>query len=72
MGAFLLIDGCLDAGDDVGHVVLRDAALGDAVSHQGVNEQLPVIAAFQRFVHVGKRLFAHVLREIEVNLAVIS
>ena len=65
--ALLLAGSCLDARDDVGHVVLRDAALRNAVAHQRIDEQLSVIAAFQRLVNVGKRFLAHVLREIEVN-----
>ena len=66
VGLFLLVDGCLDARDDVGHVVLRDAALGNAVAHQGVNGQFAV-AALERLVQVGQRRFGDVLGEIEVN-----
>ena len=64
---FLLGDDFLDALDDVGHVVLRDAALRDAVAHQRVHGHLAV-ARLQRLVQVGERGLAHVLREIEVNL----
>ena len=66
VGLLFLGNNLLDALDDVGHIVLRDTALGDTVTHQRIDGQLPV-AALERLVQVGQRLLRDVLRIIEVN-----
>ena len=66
VGLLFLGDSLLDALDDVGHIVLRDAALSNTVTHQRIDGQLPV-AALERLVQVGQRLLRDVLRIIEVN-----
>ena len=66
MGLLFFIDDRFDAADNVGHVVRRDAALGDAVAYQRVHSQLSV-SDFQCLVEVSKCFFANVLRVVEIN-----
>ena len=66
VGLLFLGDNLLDALDDVGHIVLRDTALGDTVTHQRIDGQLSV-TALERLVQIGQRLLRDVLRIIEVN-----
>ena len=70
-GAFLLLDDFLELVDDAGHIVLRDAALGDAVAHQRIDGQLAV-SCLQRLFQVGKRICTDVLREVEVNFLFVA